>query len=76
MQDSIARLKQQPCHVQMVKFADRITNLGTPPPHWSREKITAYKEEALLIQKELRSPEGYLEKRLQHKIDEYSKYTD
>lgn len=76
MQDSLKRLKNEPLHVQMVKFADRLTNLGTPPPHWSREKIMAYKEEALLIKKELRSPHGYLEKRLQHKIDEYSKYID
>ena len=38
MKDSIERLLAQPYEVQMVKLADRITNLGIPPKHWDNEK--------------------------------------
>ena len=39
MRDSIERLLTQPYEVQMVKLADRITNLSVPPAHWNNEKI-------------------------------------
>ena len=37
MKDSIEKLLHKPYEVQMVKLADRITNLGIPPKHWDSE---------------------------------------
>ena len=46
MADSLARIKQQPKEVWLVKLADRSANLGKPPHYWSAEKILAYRQEA------------------------------
>ena len=74
MRDSIERLLTQPYEVQMVKLADRITNLGTPPKHWDNEKIKSYHKEASFILSCLRNSNIYLAKRLEEKIAEYTKY--
>lgn len=74
MRDSIERLLTQPYEVQMVKLADRITNLGTPPPSWDNEKIKSYAKESSFILSCLRNSNIYLAKRLEDKIDEYKKY--
>jgi len=71
MQDSLKRLKQMPKYVQMVKLADRITNLAPAPAFWNRDKRQAYVDEAKLILQELKSSNEYLAKKLQHKIDNY-----
>jgi (p)ppGpp synthase/HD superfamily hydrolase len=46
MADSLERIRRCPPEVWMVKMADRIVNLGPPPPHWTAEKIAAYRAEA------------------------------
>ena len=74
MKDSIERLLTQPYEVQMVKLADRITNLGIPPKHWDNEKIIAYKKEASFILSCLSNSNIYLAKRLKEKIENYSNY--
>jgi len=74
MRDSIERLLTQPYEVQMVKIADRITNLGPPPPSWNNEKIKSYTKEASFILSCLRNSNIYLAKRLEDKIQEYKKY--
>ncbi|KQM43867.1 HD domain-containing protein [Chryseobacterium sp. Leaf201] len=71
MQDSLHRIKEQPKEIWAVKLADRITNLQTPPAHWSDQKIRNYKAEARLILQELKGGNDYLEQRLQEKINEY-----
>lgn len=71
MLDSLERLRQQPACVQMVKLADRITNLGPAPKHWDAQKRTAYRDEAQLILNTLKGCNPYLEARLQAKIDGY-----
>lgn len=71
MQDSLHRIKEQPKEIWAVKLADRITNLQTPPSHWSDQKIKNYKAEARLILQELKGGNDYLELRLQKKIIEY-----
>lgn len=76
MSDSINRLLMQEYEVQMVKLADRITNLQTPPSHWDREKIIAYKQEAKFILSCLGNSNVYLAKRLEEKIKDYDKYID
>ena len=74
MRDSIERLLTQPYEVQMVKLADRITNLGTPPKHWDNEKIKSYAKEASFILSCLGNSNIYLAKRLEEKIIEYKNY--
>ena len=74
MKDSIERLLTQPYEVQMVKLADRITNLGIPPKHWDNEKIKKYQEEAGFILSCLCNSNIYLSKRLKEKIENYNNY--
>lgn len=74
MQDSLRRIQEQPQEVWMVKLADRITNLQTPPPHWSKEKIAEYRTEAQVIYDALHPASPYLAQRLQQKIEEYAAY--
>lgn len=57
----------------MVKLADRITNLQSPPKHWNKDKILNYLEEAKLIAKSLNEKNEYLTKRLESKILDYEK---
>eukprot|EP01029_Cantina_marsupialis_P011664 TRINITY_DN259563_c0_g1_i1.p1 TRINITY_DN259563_c0_g1~~TRINITY_DN259563_c0_g1_i1.p1 ORF type:complete len:160 (+),score=42.67 TRINITY_DN259563_c0_g1_i1:353-832(+) len=49
MSDSMNRLLTQGYEVQMVKLADRITNLQKPPAHWDSLKILNYHKEAKFI---------------------------
>lgn len=74
MRDSIERLLTQSYEVQMVKLADRITNLTIPPKHWDNEKIKAYQKEASFILSCLGNSNIYLAQRLKEKIVEYKKY--
>ena len=74
MEDSIKRLQKLPRYIQMVKLADRITNLGVPPSHWNKEKMIQYQAEARLLEKELKSPNWSLNFKLEKMIGEYSKY--
>lgn len=68
MTDSLARIKKQPAEVWMVKMADRIANLGPPPEHWGRQKALAYRDEAILIHRELTMASSCLATRLERKI--------
>jgi len=74
MRDSLARIKQQPQEIWMVKLCDRITNLQPPPERWHQNKIEAYRDEAVLILENLGESNQYLANRLQSKIDEYKQY--
>jgi (p)ppGpp synthase/HD superfamily hydrolase len=71
MDDSLARILQQPHEVWMVKLADRITNLAPPPSHWGVAKIDAYRQEARLIHDALGSACPVLGPRLAAKIAAY-----
>jgi (p)ppGpp synthase/HD superfamily hydrolase len=74
MQDSIERLMQQPYEIQMVKLADRVTNLSKPPKHWDGQKIFNYQKEAKFILSCLKNSNIYLSKRLEEKIALYRVY--
>lgn len=74
MRDSIEKLMNQPYEVQMVKLADRVTNLQSPPNHWDNEKIKAYQKEAKFILSCLKNSNIHLSVRLEEKIEAYSKY--
>jgi len=71
MRDSLQRLKQQPDCVQMVKLADRITNLAPAPDFWNRAKREHYVKEAMMIHEALKSSNPYLADKLQDKIEGY-----
>lgn len=71
MLDSLTRINTLQKEVGIVKIADRITNLQTPPSHWSQDKIKKYREEAKLISSMLTNKNAYLNKRLDSKIAEY-----
>lgn len=72
MIDGLARIKEQPKEVWMVKLADRITNLQPPPGHWSSDKLVDYKREAILIYDELKDADEFLARRLYEKIETYN----
>jgi len=74
MLDSLARIKQQPKAVWMVKMADRITNLYAPPFYWDSAKKAAYREEAILIHEHLKDGSSYLAERLWQKIEAYKAF--
>ena len=74
MADSLARIREQPREIWMVKMADRITNLAPPPPHWEPDKIQSYHREAILIYESLREGSSFLAGRLKDKIDAYRGY--
>jgi len=71
MKDSLNRLVKQPYCVQMVKLADRITNLAPAPLFWNKTKRQSYVNEAKLILNTLKDSNGYLASKLQYKIDNY-----
>lgn len=71
MADSLARIRQQPKEVWMVKLADRITNLQTPPGHWDAAKIARYRVEAEMILTSLGEADRWLAARLGEKIEKY-----
>jgi len=73
MTDSLERIKNQPKEVWVVKLADRITNLQTPPRYCSEEKIKNYKNEAIIILQQLKGGNDYLEQRLKEKIKNYGR---
>lgn len=74
MPDSLARIRQQPREVWLVKLADRITNLAPPPVHWNNEKKTSYRQEAILIHAALGDASSYLAGRLSERIEQYNAY--
>ncbi len=74
MQDSLEKLLGQPYQIQMVKLADRITNLTQPPESWDGQKIFNYHKEAKFILSCLKNSNAYLSKRLEEKINEYRVY--
>jgi (p)ppGpp synthase/HD superfamily hydrolase len=54
-----------------VKLADRITNLAPPPPHWTPEKIRAYRAEAEGILSALGDASPFLSKRFAERLANY-----
>lgn len=71
MADSLRRIRLQPPEIWAVKLADRITNLGPPPSHWTLEKIASYRIEAQAILEALGAAHEPLAKRLASRIDAY-----
>lgn len=71
MADSLRRIREQPVEVWAVKLADRISNLGPPPSHWTAEKIAGYAEEAQTILDALGEAHEPLARRLAERIAQY-----
>ncbi len=71
MMDSLNRINHLSKEVGMVKIADRITNLQTPPNHWSENKILNYLKVSKMISNLLTDKNSYLHDRLEKKIKVY-----
>jgi (p)ppGpp synthase/HD superfamily hydrolase len=69
--DSLQRIRSQPPEIWMVKLADRISNLQSPPPYWTSEKISRYQDEAIEIHSALKDASSFLSQRLLEKIQNY-----
>ena len=76
MADSLRRIRAQPREIWLVKLGDRITNLGPPPPSWSRDKRRAYRDEALQIADALGDASAALDARLRARAAAYERYFD
>jgi len=74
MAASINNILTQPYEVQMVKLADRISNMQKPPESWDSLKILNYQKEAKFILSCLKNSNVYLSQRLEDKINEYTIY--
>jgi len=74
MADSLKRLEASAPEAGMVKLADRITNLQTPPSYWTKEKKESYWNEAKQIWTTLKHTNPYLGNRLHEKIEAYPMY--
>lgn len=74
MQDSIERIFNQAYEIQMIKLADRITNMQKPPQSWDAQKIFNYHKESKFILSCLKNSNAYLSKRLEDKIAQYRVY--
>lgn len=74
MQDSLARIRSQPQEIWMVKLADRVANLQSPPRHWPISKLTNYHAQAIEILETLASASDTLSHRLAAKIRQYRQY--
>ena len=68
LKESLVRIKAQPRYVQVVKPADRVSNLKSFPAMWSREKIVNYLNESALIAQELGGASEGLHARLLSRI--------
>jgi (p)ppGpp synthase/HD superfamily hydrolase len=71
MMDSLERILSQPKEVGMVKLADRISNLRTPPSFWDSQKKTEYIEESKSIIAMLGKTSAYLSERIRLKLRDY-----
>lgn len=74
MDDSLNRILDLGREVAIVKLCDRITNLKKPPKKWDNAKIKKYHLQALKIAERLKGENGYLDKRIQENILNYSTY--
>ncbi len=74
LNDSLRRIREQPAEIWIVKLADRITNLQPPPAHWSREKISGYRDEAIVIHASLKDASEVLATRILQKIEAYGAF--
>jgi guanosine-3',5'-bis(diphosphate) 3'-pyrophosphohydrolase len=68
LEENLVRLKAAPRYVQAVKLADRVSNLKSFPAMWSREKISNYLEEAMLIARALGDASEGLDARLRARV--------
>jgi (p)ppGpp synthase/HD superfamily hydrolase len=75
MTDCLGRIRKQPHEIWMVKLADRISNLDSPPHYWPKEKCRAYRVEAKSILDALGAASTLLSARLEQRMVEYERYT-
>jgi (p)ppGpp synthase/HD superfamily hydrolase len=72
--DSLERIIKEPNEVHLVKIADRIINLSTPPSIWTNEKIRKYYLSSIVLHEKLRESDLFLSEKLLNKINEYKEH--
>ncbi|MBP9749661.1 MAG: bifunctional (p)ppGpp synthetase/guanosine-3',5'-bis(diphosphate) 3'-pyrophosphohydrolase [Candidatus Pacebacteria bacterium] len=70
LHQNLMRLQLAPDYVQVVKLADRISNLKVFPAFWSLEKIKTYLDSSSLIAKKLGDASEDLHARLLSRVSE------
>lgn len=71
MEDSLSRIKNTYKEAAVVKMADRISNLYSPPFYWDKNRMIEYVSEARMIHEKLSEYNLYLGERLMTKIEKY-----
>jgi (p)ppGpp synthase/HD superfamily hydrolase len=73
---SLARVQKQPREVWMVKMADKLTNLASPPGSWTSKTLETYRTGALQTYETLKPASQFLADRLLKKIKTAEKKSD
>lgn len=71
MEDSLDRIKNTYKEAAVIKMADRISNLYSPPFYWDKNRMIDYVNEARMIHENLSEYNQYLGERLMTKIEKY-----
>lgn len=74
MRNYLNKIKAQPKEIWIVKLADRITNLQSPPSNWNSKKIEKYLEDSIMILEMLKEKSDYLAARLEKKIVNFRQF--
>ena len=71
MSDSLKRILQTSKEAQIVKLADRITNITHIHPIWEYKKVVVYLDESVTILDSLGQSNDILKKMLEERIENY-----
>jgi (p)ppGpp synthase/HD superfamily hydrolase len=74
--DSLSRIQKQPREIWIVKMADKITSLASPPKNWTSKIIETYRKDALQTYETLKPASAFLANRLSIQIKASEKYVD
>jgi (p)ppGpp synthase/HD superfamily hydrolase len=71
---SLALIQKQPREIWIVKMADKLTNLASPPGNWTPKIIESYRSSALQTYETLKVSSLFLANRLLEQIKASEKY--
>jgi (p)ppGpp synthase/HD superfamily hydrolase len=60
----LTRIRQQPREIWIVKMADKITNIASPPEEWTPQILESYKKDAKQTNDTLKAASAFLSDRL------------
>ena len=74
--DSLIRIQKQPREIWIVKMADKITSLVSPPKNWTLKIMEVYRKDSLQTYEALKPASVFLADRLSVQIKASEKYID